>query len=222
MNEQDEQRAQRKDSPLLIVLSGPSGVGKDAVIQGLRACGTRFYLAITATTRPPRANERHGVDYFFYGEEHFKRLIDRGSLIEYARVYGHYKGVPRDQVEQALMCGEDVLVRPDVLGALVLRTIFPDALLILLIPESLEQLSFQLHKRGTDSVQEIATRVSAAASELSHSRCFDRVVKNRDGELSRTVSHVQAIIQAEKSRSQRPCHVPSLTALPDLQPGSDG
>lgn len=211
-----------QEAPLLIVLSGPSGVGKDAVIQGLRASGTRFHLAITATTRPARANERHGVEYFFYGEEQFKRLIDQGSLIEYARVYGYYKGVPRDQIEQALMRGEDVLVRPDVLGALALHTLFPDALLILLVPQSLEQLSRQLHKRGTDSASEIAARISAAESELSHAHRFDHIVKNRTGELSRTVSDVQDILRAQKSSPKRSSCVPSLSALPGLRSGSDG
>src|SRR5205814_3729350 len=175
----------------------------DSAIKELSKHGMKFHFAITATTRPARSNEQEGVDYFFYKEEEFERLIKDGSLVEHDLVYGYYKGVLRDQIEPAIARGEDVIIRPDVTGALKLRKLFPDAVLILLIPESLEQLSTRLEERGTESSNEIAMRVSIAQSELSQIKQFDYVIVNRDGKLSQTASCIEAIVAAEKCRVGR-------------------
>jgi len=117
-------------SPLLLVISGPSGIGKDAVVQALRAKYTKHHFVITMTTRPPRPCEKDGVDYFFVSREEFERLIEAGELLEHAKVYSDYKGIPRRQVKEALESGKDVIMRLDVQGAMTIRRLCPEAVLI--------------------------------------------------------------------------------------------
>ena len=113
--------------PLLIVISGPSAVGKDSVIQSLKECGLPVHFVVTATTRPPRNNETHGKDYFFLSKDEFARMIEQQELIEYAIVYNDYKGIPKQQVREALVSGKDVVMRVDVQGAATVRKLAPEA-----------------------------------------------------------------------------------------------
>ncbi|MGB9879441.1 MAG: hypothetical protein ACPLRM_01645, partial [Anaerolineae bacterium] len=137
-------------NPLLIVISGPSGVGKDTVIKRMKELNYPFHFVITATTRPPRKGERHGVDYFFLSEDEFVRLMQAGELLEHAWVYGEYKGIPKEQVRQALASGQDVIMRLDVQGAATVRRLLPDAILIFLLPGSEDELLNRLRKRGSE------------------------------------------------------------------------
>ena len=188
---------------LVIIISGPSGVGKDAVIEQLRERGHPFHYTITATTRAPRWNERHGVNYFFYRTEEFERRIVAGEFIEHSLVYDHYYGVPRDQIERALASGLDVVIKPDVQGAAKLRRVLPDAVLIFLAPESLGQLVEQMAQRQTESGEAFAQRLDTAQFELAQIELFDYLVVNRQGRLSDTVDCVEAILRAEKCRVAR-------------------
>jgi len=186
--------------PLLIVISGPSGVGKDAVLQRMMERDLPFHFVVTANTRPRRENEIHGVDYFFVSKEEFARMIDQGELIEYALVYDDYKGIPKQQVRQALASGKDVVMRLDVQGAATVHNLVPEAVLIFLTAQNEAEMVNRLKKRRTEKPEELALRISTARQELKRSSEFDYVVVNRDFLLDETVDTIQAIIKAEHHR----------------------
>jgi len=185
---------------LLIVISGPSGVGKDAVLQRMKERDLPFHFVVTATTRPRRENEVHGVDYFFVSQEEFARMIDQGELIEYARVYEDYKGIPKQQVRQAFASGRDVIMRLDVQGAATVHKLVPEAVLIFLTAQNEAEMVNRLKKRRTEKPEELALRISTARQEFKRSSEFDYVVVNRDFLLDETVDTIQAIIKAEHHR----------------------
>jgi guanylate kinase len=193
----------RGGNPLLIIISGPSGVGKDAVVGRMKERGYPFHFVITATTRPPRQGEQDGVDYFFLSEKEFVDLIHRGELLEHALVYGEYKGIPKQQVRQALASGRDVVMRLDVQGAATVRSLVPDAILVFLIPGSEEELLQRLRGRKTENAAELQRRVTTMREELKCIPEFDYVVVNRDGQLDRAVEAVAAIMHAEKCRTRQ-------------------
>ena len=189
-----------KPQPLLIVISGPSGVGKDTVIQRMKERRLEFHFVVTATTRPPRPGERNGVDYFFVSREEFARMIDEGELLEYAIVYNDYKGIPKQQVREALASGKDVVMRIDVQGAATVRKICPEAVLIFLTTETEEELVERLQKRKTEAPEGLRLRIATARQELKRMNEFDYVVVNREDQLEETVDTIIAIIQAEHHR----------------------
>ncbi len=186
--------------PLLIVLSGPSGAGKDATLARMKALGCPFHFVVTVTDRPQRPGEVHGVDYYFVSSEEFAAMLERGELLEHAVVYGQNKGIPKSQVRQALASGRDVIMRLDVQGAATVRHIVPDALLLFLIAPSEEELIRRLRERQTESPQELERRIATAREEMKRLSEFDYVVVNRDGRLDETVEQIMAIITAEKCR----------------------
>ncbi|MFC2018037.1 guanylate kinase [Chloroflexota bacterium] len=186
--------------PSLFVLSGPSGAGKDAVLQGMKDAGLAFYHAITMTTRPQRAGERDGVDYHFTSEEYFKDMIERDDLLEWAEVYGHRYGVPRQSVEQALGRGEDVIVKVDVQGAKTIKERMPGAMLLFLTTSSREEQEERLKGRSTESAAELELRLATFHDEMKSLPFFDYIVVNRQGELDSAVSRITAIITAERCR----------------------
>ncbi len=186
--------------PLLVVISGPSGVGKDSVIQRMKERDLPFHFVVTATTRPPRPGERHGVDYFFVSREKFAEMIDQGELLEYALVYNDYKGIPKEQVRRALASGKDVVMRVDVQGAATVRRLAPEAVLIFLTTESEEELVRRLQKRKTESPEDLKLRIATARKELERLHEFDYVIVNREGQLDTTVDTIIAIITAEHHR----------------------
>lgn len=188
--------------PLLVVLSGPSGVGKDSVLRRMQERGLPFHFVVTATTRPRRAEEVEGVDYFFVSKEEFARLIEADELLEYAIVYNDYKGIPKKQVREALASGKDVIMRVDVQGAATVRKLVPGALLIFLATESEEELVRRLQTRKTETAESLALRIATARQELKRIGEFDYVVINRDGHLDEAVDVIWAIIQAEHHRVQ--------------------
>jgi guanylate kinase len=190
----------RPTQPLLIVISGPSGVGKDSVVKCMEQRNLPFHFVVTATTRPPRENETPGVDYFFHSKDEFAGMIDRGELLEYALVYSDYKGIPKAQVQQALQSGKDVVMRLDVQGAATIRELCPDALLIFLTTQNEAELEDRLRARRSDKPQEINLRIATARQELKRVAEFDYVVANRDSKLDQTVDSIAAIIHAEHCR----------------------
>jgi len=187
-------------SPLLIVISGPSGIGKDAVVQALRATYPNQHFVITMTTRPPRPSEKDGVDYFFVSKEEFERLIAAGELLEHAKVYSDYKGIPRQQVKQALESGKDVIMRLDVQGAMTIRKLCPEAVLIFLTASSREEWIQRLSSRCSEATDELELRIRTAEEEFSKLEYFDYIVVNAENKLAQTVEIIRDIITAEHQR----------------------
>ena len=183
----------------LFVLSGPSGVGKDAVLALMKEMdGLNCRFATTATTRPIRRGERDGVDYVFLTEDRFRALIESDGLLEWAEVYGNLYGVPKRQVTEALARGENALVKIDVQGAATVRRLFPDAVLIFLDPPDAAALERRLRARATESEAELRRKLSAARAELREAAWFDRRVTNEEGEPRRAAERVAAIVMEER------------------------
>lgn len=189
-------------SPLLVILSGPSGVGKDAVLLRLRELGRPYRFVITNTTRPPRPNERHGVDYFFLDQPAFDQLIHKGEMLEWARVYNHCYGVPKAQVRDALAAGKHVLVRTDIQGAESIRKLAPEAVFVFLAPASIEDLENRLRARATNSGDDLKLRLEIARKEIQTAPSFDYTVVNEHGKLDASVAALDAIIVAESHRAK--------------------
>jgi guanylate kinase len=186
--------------PLLVVISGPSGVGKDSVLTRMRELNFPFHFVVTATSRAIRPGEVNGYDYHFVSVERFEAMIHEEELLEWATVYGQYKGIPKFEVRQAMASGRDVVLRINVDGAATVRRIAPEAIFIFLAPASLDELQQRLRQRRTENQAEIETRLSVAASELAQVELFDYVVINREGQLDEAVAQIGAIILAEKQR----------------------
>ncbi|PIV26624.1 MAG: guanylate kinase [Anaerolineae bacterium CG03_land_8_20_14_0_80_58_20] len=186
--------------PLLIVISGPSGVGKDTVLQRMKERGLPFHFVVTATTRPKRPNEVDGRDYWFVSKEEFARRIDNDEFFEHAVVYGDYKGNSKKQVRDALASGKDVIMRLDVQGAETIRRLAPEALLIFLTTESEDELVRRLERRRTETSAELKLRIATARKELQRIEAFDYVIVNHDFHLDETVDTIRAIIDAEHHR----------------------
>lgn len=183
--------------PLVFVLSGPSGVGKDAVLKAMQRRGMAFHFVVTTTDRPKREEEVDGVDYNFVTTGRFEEMIQNNELVEYARVYGDYKGVPKAQIESALASGKDVVLRLDVQGAAKVRQLFPDSIQIFLVPENEEQWYARFRNRRTESEASLERRMVIARDELKLVHRFDYVVTNATDCLDHTVDQIAAIITAE-------------------------
>ena len=189
--------------PLLAILSGPSGAGKDSVVKRMRELNYPFHFVVTVTDRPPRREEVDGVDYHFVSTAAFKKMIADDQLFEHALVYGQHKGVPKAPVLRALSSGVDVIMRLDVQGAATVRRPVPEALTIFLVPPSLDVLIDRLRRRGGDSPGQILERLDSVLEEIGRIRKFDYVVVNREGRLDETVEQIADIISAEKRRTAR-------------------
>ena len=188
------------DRPLLVVLSGPSGVGKDAVLERMKRLGSPYHFAVTATTRPMREGEREGEPYHFVARAEFERMIARGELLEWAEVYGNLYGVPRAQVDRALSEGRDVLVKVDVQGAKTIRGLDPEAVLVFLAPLSMEELARRLTSRGTEADEAMRLRLREAEAEMEAAALFDHVVVNGRGQLDVAVRQIEALTADEHRR----------------------
>lgn len=191
-----------KERGLLIVLSGPSGVGKGTVRKALFSQpDTNYEYSISMTTRKPREGEVDGVDYFFKEKEDFEQLIKEGKLLEYAEYVGNYYGTPIDYVNETLDAGRDVFLEIEVQGATQIREKAPHALFIFLAPPSLSELQARLVGRGTESEEVIQNRIAAANAELEMMNLYDYVVENDEVELA--CERINAIILAEHCRRER-------------------
>jgi guanylate kinase len=187
-------------TPLLIVLSGLSGAGKDAILSRMKKSGYPVEFITTVTTRPQRAKEKNNVDYHFVSIDSFQRMIKNKELLEWANVYGNWYGVPKKPVKQALDKGQDVLVKVDIQGATTIKKILPQAVFIFLIPQSMEELTTRLKKRHTESPFNQALRLKTAEEEMKQLPLFDYVVVNKEDKIALAVSTIEAIITAEKHR----------------------
>ena len=188
--------------PLLVVLTGPSGAGKDSVLDELKKLPGRPYaFAITATTRPPRPTERNGVDYYFVSRKEFQRMVDERELLEHAVVYGQEKGLPKEPVREMLDSGYDVLFRTDVQGARYIKSVAPGAVTIFIAPPSDAELERRLRSRGGDSDDQVKLRLETARQEIAEAGEFDHVIVNDD--LAETAAEIERIIAEERARPGR-------------------
>lgn len=187
----------------LVIISGPSGVGKDTIIDALRARPREpdYHYVVTCTTRCPRPGEIPGVSYQFLSRDAFHALRAAGELLEANEVHGNWYGTPRREVAQALAEGHDVILKIDVQGAQVVKGRVPDALLVFIVPPSLEALFQRLRSRATETADELEIRQRNAAIELARQGDYDRVVVNETGEVERTAAEIEAIIAQEKRRT---------------------
>ena len=192
--------ASLRTAPLLIVLTGPSGVGKDAVLTRMRKLGRPFHYVVTATTRLQREGEKNGVDYYFLSQEEFQQMLDKGQLLEWAEVYGNYYGVPKDEISKALAKGTDVIVKVDAQGAATIKKILPQAVFIFLTPPSMEELELRLKQRRSESPIDLALRLEKAKDEIKSLPLFDYVITSHQDRLDDIISQVDAIVTAEKCR----------------------
>ena len=187
-------------SPLMVVISGPSGVGKDAVLRALKKSDFPIYHVVTMNTRSPRPGEKEGVDYFFVSRQKFEEMIKQDAFIEYSNVYEDYKGVPKAQIRKALASGKDVILRLDVQGAEKIKRLVPSAILIFLVPSNQKEWSMRLggrHKTDKD----METRIKTAREELVKAMDFDYIVTNTQNKLDETVQTIEAILTAEHQKT---------------------
>ncbi|OAT81426.1 guanylate kinase [Desulfotomaculum copahuensis] len=186
---------------MLLVLSGPSGAGKGTICRMLLQEEPRLQLSVSATTRPPRAREVDGVDYFFVSRERFEQMMAQDELLEWAGVYDYYYGTPRAAVDDALSRGTDVLLEIDVQGGLQIKEKIPDAVLLFVLPPSREILAARLRGRASDAPEEIARRLQWAEREVRMLSRYDYVVQN--DRLEDAVSVIRSILTAERCRPGR-------------------
>jgi guanylate kinase len=190
--------------PMLIVLSGPSGVGKDSVLSRMKERGLPFHYTVTATTRPRREVRPEDHEFLrFLTNEEFDALLLEDGLLEHANVYGKSYGVPKEPVKRALESGKDVIMRVDVQGAASIRRVAPSALLIFLAPRSMDELRARLHARALDDREAVERRLAKASEEMARSTEFDSIVINEDGALEGTVDRIIEIIEEERARPDR-------------------
>lgn len=187
-------------APVLVILSGPSGVGKDAVLARMKQLSLPLEYITTITTRPIRKGEINGRDYHFSRKEDFRELLDQSELLEWAEVYGNYYGVPKAPVRESLKDGRDVIIKVDVQGAATIKKIAPEAVFIFLLPPSLEELTQRLSMRLTESPETLRKRLDTAPKELACLELFDYFVVNHDDRIDNAVDEISAIIKAEKAR----------------------
>jgi len=185
---------------LLIVLSGPSGAGKDAVLSRLKESGYPIEFITTVTTRPQRAEEENNVAYHFVSTEDFQQMLKNEELLEWANVYGNWYGVPKEPVKQALEAGQDTLIKIDIQGAASIKKMLPQAVFIFIMPPSMEELTARLKERRTESHFDLELRLKTAETEIEQLPLFDYVILNKKDDILRAVSAIEAIITAEKHR----------------------
>lgn len=192
-------------TPLLIVLSGPSGVGKTTLTRHLVAQGWTGHVMVTVTTRRPRPGEEDGVHYHFRTAEQFHEMLQRNELLEHAEVHGNWYGVPSTMVRDRLDAGQDVILTIDPQGAQTVRTKVEDAIFIFLAPESLDVLTRRVDNRGHDSPEQRALRLLNAEREMAELPKYDYLIVNREGRLDEAASQLRAILCAEHSRVYPRC-----------------
>jgi guanylate kinase len=186
--------------PLLVVISGPSGVGKDVTVRAIMERGLPFHFVVTTTSRPMRPGEAEGVDYHFVSKEQFESMIANDEMLEHSIVYNEYKGIPKAQIRNALNSGKDVILRLDVQGAEKIRRLCPGALLIFLLPTDQDEWITRLRERKTETPETFSIRVETVKKELTQLPNFDYVVVNAQNRLEDTVDRIVSIVDAEHHR----------------------
>jgi guanylate kinase len=188
---------------LLFVVSGPSGAGKDTLVDGLRLRHERLRYSVSATTRPPRPGEREGIDYFFVTHEAFEQRLAAGGFIEHRLYNDNLYGTPRSFINEALLDGYDVIMKPEVNGAIAIKERFPEAVLIFIVPDRFSVLQSRLEARRTESNDVIAARLAIAHEELRYVRLFDYLLVNEEARPDVAVEDLEAIVRAERMRIYR-------------------
>lgn len=191
----------RDDKGLLIVLSGPAGVGKGTVCKALREEDTNIEYSVSATTRAPRPGEEHGVNYFFHSKEEFEKMIEEGRLLEWAQYVDNYYGTPLDYVEETIERGKDIILEIEVQGAEKVKERYPEGTFIFLMPPSLAELRSRIVGRGTETSELIDKRMTVAKNEIDMMQMYDYVVEN--DEIEKAVSRIRAIVTAEHCKQER-------------------
>lgn len=189
-----------RPEPLLIIISGPSGVGKDSVVKRMKEQGLDFHFVVTATVRSKKENEANGKDYHFLSSDEFAKMIENEELLEYAIVYNDYKGIPKSEVKNAMSSGKDVILCLDVQGASTVRKLMPEAVLIFLTTTNETELISRLKTDKAETPEGLNLRIASARQELKRANEFDYVVINHDKHLDETVNMIRAIIQVEHHR----------------------
>ena len=187
-------------SPLVIVISGPSGVGKDAILTRIKEKGYPFAFITTVTTRPRRSSEKHQVDYNFISVDEFQKLLRSGGLLEWAKVYGNWYGVPKGPLKEALARDQDTIIKVDVQGAANLKKILPGAVFIFILPPSMSELSNRLMQRCTETEGDLTLRLKTAEVEMQQLSNFDYIVLNPCNDIDSAIENILAIVKAEKCR----------------------
>ncbi|UTR15153.1 guanylate kinase [Salipaludibacillus sp. LMS25] len=195
----------KREKGLLIVLSGPSGVGKGTVCGALRKHDTHIRYSVSATTRKPREGEVEGINYFFKEKQEFERMIAEDELLEYAQYVDNYYGTPRQYVEETIAAGHDVILEIEVQGALQVKKTFPEGVFIFLMPPSLKELRSRIESRGTESKDLIDSRMTVAKDEIDLMDKYDYVVENDEVECA--VERIKSIVTAENCRKERLIHL---------------
>ncbi len=189
----------------IVVLSGPSGVGKGTVHSMLRSANPDYELSVSVTTRAPRAEETEGVHYFYRTQEQFDRLIEEGAFAEYVRVYNNSYGTLKSELQRIVQSGKHVLLDIEFEGGLNIKKAFPEAVLIYLLPPSLEELKARIVKRGSETPETLQTRFGKAVAELEYAKLYDYVLVNQDVYL--TAQRIEQIVQAEQCRAKDNLHL---------------
>jgi guanylate kinase len=187
-------------NPLVLVVSGPSGVGKDAILNRLKERKYHFEFITTVTTRRQRSSEKHQVDYNFISVEEFQQLLHNNGLLESANVYGNWYGVPKYPVKEALEKGKDIFIKVDVQGAANIKKAIPEAVFIFIMPPSLQELSTRLRRRSTETPADLSVRLKTAEAEIAQISNFDYVVQNPCNEIDSAINDILSIIKSEKCR----------------------
>jgi guanylate kinase len=190
------------DHPLVLVLSGPSGAGKDFVLNQLKSLNCSLTYIVTVTTRTQRPAETADVHYHFVSSDDFRKMIELGEFLEYASVYGNFYGVPKKPVKQALEEGKDVIIKVDVQGAMTIKKALPEAVLLFLMAPSREELGRRLRQRNTESQIDLERRLKTADAEINQLPLFDYLIINVDGQIEKVASEIHAIITAEKLKTK--------------------
>ena len=184
----------------MILISGPSGVGKDSVVKGLLRRQLPLHFVVTTTNREPRVDEKEGVDYFFVDKQQFEKYIADDEMLEFAVVYGHYKGIRKTQIREAMQSGKDVIVRLDVQGVKRVKSLCQEAVTIFIVPANAEEWLLRLKNRNTETPENFQLRMETARYELQQLPEYDYVVINARDRLEETVNVIEAIIKTEHHR----------------------